>query len=196
MKHYFTNDPERTINRKNISFRFSTILESFVSHDGVFSKDTLDFGSRVLLETLMNQQIDGDVLDLGCGIGYIGILLKKYKPQINLTMSDVNRTAVELAEINSYNYRQANTCVVSDSFENLSQSFDVIVSNPPIRTGKQNIYKMFAEAYAHLKENGKLYLVIRVKQGAKSACDYLATLGGSVSVIEKENGYWIILLEK
>lgn len=196
MSHYFTNNPERTENRKEISFRFLTNLESFVSDDGVFSKSTLDFGSRVLLETLLKQPIRGKVLDLGCGIGYIGILLHKYRPDIELTMSDVNETAVKLAEENSRRYGQNNKVLVSDGFEAIEEDFDVIITNPPIRAGKKVIYSMFDQSYRHLREQGCLYIVIRQQQGAPSAINFLKAMSDETKVIEKKNGYWIIVVKK
>ena len=194
MEHYFTNNPQKKENRKEISFRFLAHLETFVSDDGVFSKDSLDFGSRLLLETLMNEEVSGSLLDLGCGIGYIGIMLKKYFPVIELTMSDVNETAAALAEENSRRYQQTNRVLVSDGFAGITDHFDIIVSNPPIRTGKKVIYELFAHSLEHLKPSGRLYLVIRQKQGAESALRYLRTLNPNAQVIEKKNGYWIILV--
>ena len=196
MEHYFTNNPQKKENRKEISFRFLTHLETFISDDGVFSKDTLDFGSRLLLQTLVSRTISGRILDLGCGIGYIGIMLKKHFPAISLTMSDVNSAAATLAEENSRRYGQSNTVIVSAGFEKIDGSFDLIVCNPPIRTGKKVIYPLFAQSLEHLSENGSLVLVIRQKQGAPSAVSYLASIGGQVEVIEKKNGYWIILVNK
>ncbi len=108
MSYYFTNDPQLEMNRKNISFRFFGVIENFISDNGVFSKETLDYGSRALLETITKLDITGKVLDMGCGIGVIGILLKKYKSDIDLTLIDVNERAVELTKINSQNYKQDN----------------------------------------------------------------------------------------
>jgi 16S rRNA (guanine1207-N2)-methyltransferase len=196
MNYYFTNDPNKTPNRKKIDFRFSGILRSFISDDGVFSKSTLDYGSRVLLQTLIKEDIKGRVADMGCGLGYIGILLKEYKPEIELTMIDVNETAVTLAKENSSLYHQNNEVICSDGFENVATSFDVIVSNPPIRAGKKVIYKIFTDGYDHLNENGIMYLVIRKKQGAESAIKYLQSINFTVEVINKESGYWIIKASK
>jgi len=195
MNHYFTNDPNKIQNRKTINFRFLTQLEQFISDDGVFSKDNLDFGSRALIETVLKQDLKGNVLDLGCGIGVIGILVKKYIPEIQLTMADINETAVSLATDNSKCYQQENEVVLSDSFANINKQFDVILTNPPIRTGKQNIYKMFSESIEHLKPGGRLFVVIRDKQGAASALKYLSTLASNTKVIEKNKGYWIILAQ-
>ena len=192
MSYYFTNDPQLEMNRKNISFRFFGVIENFISDNGVFSKETLDYGSRALLETITKLDITGKVLDMGCGIGVIGILLKKYKSDIDLTLIDVNERAVELTKINSQNYKQDNKVILSDGFTALDDKFDCIVSNPPIRIGKEKLYSLFAQAYEHLNENGMMYLVIRKQQGAKSAMTYLVELGLKVELLNKDKGYWII----
>ncbi len=196
MSYYFTNETNKTSNRKKIDFRFSGVLRTFISDDGVFSKDTLDFGSRVLLKTLIEEKIKGDVVDMGCGLGYIGILLKEYKPEISLTMVDINQTAVALAQENSAMYHQNNKVLCSDGFEDISDNFDVVISNPPIRAGKKVIYKIFADGYDHLKENGIMYLVIKRKQGAESTIRYLQSINFTVEVINRESGYWIIKASK
>lgn len=192
MSYYFTNDPQLEMNRKNINFRFFGVIENFISDNGVFSKETLDYGSRALLETITKLDITGKVLDMGCGIGVIGILLKKYKSDIDLTLIDVNERAVELTKINSQNYKQDNKVILSDGFAALDDKFDCIVSNPPIRIGKEKLYSLFAQAYEHLNENGMMYLVIRKQQGAKSAMTYLVELGLKVELLNKDKGYWII----
>ncbi len=192
MSYYFTNDPQLEMNRKSISFRFFGVIENFISDNGVFSKETLDYGSRALLETITKIDITGKVLDMGCGIGVIGILLKKYKSDIDLTMIDVNERAVELTKINSQNYKQDNKVVLSDGFTALNDKFDCIVSNPPIRIGKEKLYSLFVQAYEHLSESGTMYLVIRKQQGAKSAMNYLTELGLKVELLNKDKGYWII----
>ena len=191
MSYYFTNDPDRKPNRKNIHFRFLGTQETFISDDGVFSKDTLDFGSRVLLETIIEFPLEGKILDLGCGLGYIGIMLKKYRPHLNLTMADINETAVALAKENSSAYHQENRVLVSDGFDQIDGSFDCIVCNPPIRTGKQNVYRLLTESLSHLEENGVMYIVMRRQQGAESAVKYINTIA-QARVINREKGYWII----
>ena len=191
MNHYFTSDPGKKPNRKNITFRFLGALETFISDDGVFSKDTLDFGSRTLLETVINRDLKGNLLDLGCGLGYMGILLKKQFPDLEVTMVEINETAVQLARENSALHHQNNTCICSDGISELDMKFDNIVFNPPIRTGKDNIYRLFRESVQHLNEGGCLYIVIRRQQGAESAVRYLSEMA-KVEVIEKKNGYWIL----
>lgn len=195
MSYYFTSNSGKQPNRKKITFRFLASMETFISDDGVFSKDTLDFGSRVLLENLVPRTLEGELLDLGCGIGYIGILLKKYHPELKVSMVDINETAVELAKENSRLYGQDNIVLVSDGLSAVEGQFDIIVTNPPIRTGKDNIYRLFKEGFSHLKAQGKMYVVIRKKQGAESAVRYLGTLG-KTEVIDRVKGYWILSVEK
>lgn len=195
MSYYFTSNNGKQPNRKKITFRFLASMETFISDDGVFSKDTLDFGSRVLLENLVPRTLEGELLDLGCGIGYIGILLKKYHPELKVSMVDINETAVELAKENSRLYGQDNIVLVSDGLSAVEGQFDIIVTNPPIRTGKDNIYRLFKEGFSHLKAQGKMYVVIRKKQGAESAVRYLGTLG-KTEVIDRVKGYWILSVEK
>ena len=195
MSYYFTSNNGKQPNRKKITFRFLASMETFISDDGVFSKDTLDFGSRVLLENLVPRTLEGELLDLGCGIGYIGILLKKYHPELKVSMVDINETAVELARENSRLYGQDNIVLVSDGLSAVEGQFDIIVTNPPIRTGKDNIYRLFKEGFSHLKAQGKMYVVIRKKQGAESAVRYLGTLG-KTEVIDRVKGYWILSVEK
>lgn len=196
MEHYFTNNPNREQNRRKITFHYLGVEETLISDDGVFSKDTLDFGSRILLETINELDIKGSFLDLGCGIGCIGVLFKKYHPNVDVYMSDINETANQLAKENSELYHQNNTVFLSDRFENITLKFDTIVTNPPIRTGKANIYKMFEESLQHLNEKGTLYIVIRKQQGAESAVKYLKSLASEIKVLNKESGYWIIAVGK
>lgn len=196
MSYYFTNDPQLERNRKKICFRFLGVEEHFVSDNGVFSKDTLDYGSRVLLESVYKEKISGKILDLGCGIGVIGILLKKYNPNLSLTMVDINETAVELAKQNSQLYNQNNIVIVSDGLSNIEDMFDIIISNPPIRIGKQKMYSLLLQAGDSLKKNGLMYLVIRKQQGAQSAIKFLLDNNYNAEVINKEKGYWIIKVKK
>ena len=195
MSYYFTTNNGKQPNRKKISFRFLATVETFISDDGVFSKDTLDYGSRVLLENLVERPLKGKLLDLGCGIGYIGILLKKYHPELQVTMIDINEIAVQLAAENSELYGQDNVVLAMDGLSETEEMFDIIVTNPPIRTGKDNIYRLFKEGFCHLNPNGVMYVVIRKKQGAESALKYLSELG-KATVEDRVKGYWILSLVK
>jgi 16S rRNA (guanine1207-N2)-methyltransferase len=190
--HYFTDNRNLASNRKEFSFRFLGNLYNFISDDGVFSKKNVDYGTLVLLETAVKEDIQGKVLDFGCGYGVIGIVLQNKFSTSYIISSDINPRAVELANLNYQKNGLENKAIVSNGFENINDTFDWIFLNPPIRTGKANIYRMFDEAYNHLDENGKFMIVIQKKQGAESAIKKLETLFSTVKIVEKDRGYWVI----
>ena len=158
----------------------------------MFSKNNVDYGSYALLKAIENEDIKGNVLDFGCGYGAIGVILQNKFTSSVVISSDINSRAVELANINYQKNGMHNKAIVSDGFNNIKETFDWIMLNPPIRTGKSNIYHMFEEAYNHLNDAGKLVIVIQKKQGAESAIKKLETLFSKVEIIEKNKGYWII----
>jgi 16S rRNA (guanine1207-N2)-methyltransferase len=191
MTQYFVSDPDRPSHPRIITFWFRGVEEQFLSDDGVFSKDTLDFGSRVLLEAAVDQEISGRVLDLGCGWGPVGILLKKAHPDIALTLCDINERAAALAQENSRRYGQDNETVVSDGLANVGGRFDLVVINPPIRAGKETVYRLLDEARQALTPTGRLMLVIQKKQGAESCLKHLQA-SGSARLITRQKGYWVL----
>ncbi len=196
MSHYYTND--ETL--KHEYYQYDTIIDemdfSFHTDAGVFSKSGLDFGTRVLLETLDLQEQETTILDMGCGYGPIGIYVGKKYPQKKITMVDVNLRALDLAKQNLVQNNTTATVIESNLFDGIVGLFDVIISNPPIRTGKQNLYTFYKTALTYLNLNGKLWLVVAKKQGAESTIDYLKTLYTKVNVLNKHKGYFIICAQK
>ncbi|MCF0110887.1 MAG: class I SAM-dependent methyltransferase [Erysipelotrichaceae bacterium] len=191
MAHYFTNDDNLKHNRREFSFYFMGKPYTFVTDDGVFSKDSLDYGTMVLLEMIMECPLGQTVLDLGCGYGPVGILLKQYHPELKVTMADVNERATELAKENVKRYRLDNEVVVSDIYSNVHATFDSIVVNPPIRAGKAVIYAMFDGAADRLNPGGTLYVVMRKSHGANSAMAHLTEIFGNCEMIGREKGYFV-----
>lgn len=188
--HYYTPNPISAHHLRRIEFEVLGEPLRFDTDAGVFSRDGLDTGSRALLEAL--PELRGRVLDLGCGWGAVGVALKKHFPQIDLTMTDVNQRAVDLARQNlALNGVSAQT-VQGDGLENVSGTFDFVVTNPPIRAGKQAIYRMFADARDRLNPGGSLFIVIRKQQGAPSALKYLHELFADAQVIARDAGFWVI----
>jgi 16S rRNA (guanine1207-N2)-methyltransferase len=158
---------------------------------GVFSSDALDPGSRLLIESL--PELTGRVADLGCGWGAMGVPLALKNPDAEFFLTDVNARAVDLARINIIQNQAKNArASTGDGLKALEGPFDAVVTNPPIRAGKQVIYGLFAEAKDKLAPGGKLYIVIRKQQGAPSALKYLEELFGAALVSERGGGYWVI----
>jgi 16S rRNA (guanine1207-N2)-methyltransferase len=188
--HYYDKNPISRENRKEISFRFLAVEYSFISDDGVFSKDKLDTGTRILLETISKLKLTGKILDYGSGIGVIGILTKKMFEETSVSGFDINSRAVELSKLNAI---KQNVDVDFRQGEKIQSGlYDVILMNPPIRTGKQNIYSMFKDSYDHLKETGQLIIVIRKSHGANSAIKELQTYFSEVEIINRDKGFFIV----
>lgn len=196
MTHYFINDPKVKHDRKQIVFRFLGVDYAFESDAGVFSKDHVDPGTARLLFHIVQDVTMKNFLDLGCGYGVVAIIVKTLFPMVSVTASDINQRAVDLTIQNASKHNVDITTIVSDGLTDIEQTFDCIGFNPPIKVGKSKMYDLFAQCHQHLTKHGRLWLVIRKDQGAKSAIRYLATLFASVDVIDKHKGYWILSCEK
>ena len=192
MTHYFTDNRNLTENRKDHSFRFSGYLYTFTTDNGVFSKTGVDYGSQVLLKNAIELDLKGSVLDMGCGYGVISIILKHTFPDCFVTGVDINPRAVELTSLNAEKNGTEISAYVSDGYASVEGKFDTIVTNPPIRTGKKVIYKMFEDAKDHLRAGGNFIAVVRKQQGAESAVKKLKDVFGNCNVIDRDKGYWIL----
>lgn len=191
MQHYYTKNPELPHDIGKINYKIGDMDLQFITDAGVFSKKGVDYGSNVMLKTL--PKINEEVLDLGCGYGAIGITIARLNPMCRVTMIDINERAVELTGKNiELNKVENAKCFQSDAFENVKGMFDVILCNPPIRTGKKVIYPMFENSIKYLNNRGGLYIVIQKKQGANSAMEKLQEVYGNCEAINKDGGYWIL----
>lgn len=190
-EHYYTNAPTSKHEERSVYAQVGSRCLVFETDAGTFSKQHLDPGSRLLIDTV--PPMHGRCADIGCGWGPIGIALAIKNPDLSVEMVDVNERAVALAQKNAEANQVPNArAFVSDALENVASGLDFCVTNPPIRAGKQVIYGFFAQACEKLVPGGALYIVIRKQQGAPSAIKYLNTLFSSVNTLEKEAGYWIV----
>ena len=190
--HYYTRVPQSKSKPVGCEYTYRGVALTFQTDAGVFSKGEVDTGTRLLLEALP-EEMSGEILDLGCGWGVIGISIAKKWPGTRVTMADVNTRALDLSRENAKRNGAEVTCVESDGMAELAEkTFDAVVTNPPIRAGKQVIYRMFADAAARLKPGGALYLVIRKQQGAESCMKYLQTIYDTVEKLDKSGGFWVI----
>lgn len=194
MGHYFIDDENLKSNIQEFRIKFLDNYFNFKTDNGVFSKGELDFGTKLLIEMVLKEDIGGNGLDLGCGYGPIGVILSKLK-KVNMDMVDINHRAVHLAKENI----RLNKClnceaIFSDGYQNIDKKYDFIVSNPPIRVGKVKLYELIRESNNYLKENGKIYLVIRKEQGAKSFIKDFGLIY-EIEVLTKSKGFYIISLK-
>ena len=190
-QHYYTQNPDVEHDLRQVIFEVLGLRLNCTTDAGVFSRDGLDMGTRILLEAL--PELHGRILDLGCGWGPVGTALGKRYPGAQIVLTDVNSRATELAARNLAANGVTNAAVVQgDGFAAVEGDFDAIVLNPPIRAGKAVIYALFAEAANHLRSDGALYIVIRKQQGAESAQKHLSSIYADVERIAREKGYWVL----
>ena len=188
MSYYFTNDENLASEVKKINVMIHNLPFSFYTDNGVFSKKGLDFGTRTLLENLPD--LNGNILDIGCGYGPIGIYLAK-KNNLLVDMIDINRRSLDLAVKNSKLNNVKTNVFESDLYDNVNKKYDYIVTNPPIRVGKKILYKLLFEAKNYLNKNGELWLVVNKDQGAKSLVNDLKK-EYETTIICKNKGFFII----
>lgn len=188
MSYYFTNDENLLSEEKKINVIINNLPFSFYTDNGVFSKRGLDFGTRTLLENLPN--LKGNVLDIGCGYGPIGIFISKAN-DISVDMIDINKRSLNLTIKNSKLNNVKTNVFESDLYNNVNKKYDYIITNPPIRVGKKILYKLLFDAKKHLNKNGELWFVVNKDQGAKSLFkDILKEY--DAMIICKNKGFFII----
>jgi len=188
MNHYFTNNDNIKSDEQKITIKINNQIFTFITDNGVFSKKGLDFGTRTLLENIPT--LTGDILDFGCGYGPIGIYIKKNN-NCNVDMIDINKRSLKLALKNSELNNVDVNIFESNIYSKITKKYDYIISNPPIRVGKEILYKILFQAKEYLKESGELWIVVNKDQGAKSILKDL-NKKYQVTLITKNKGFYII----
>ena len=202
MSHYFSEKQEVKSDRKIIRYEIENRNFEFVTDNGVFSKTKVDFGTDVMLKVFLRENMNKknqkfDVLDIGCGYGVVSVVMKAFFKKIKTISSDVNERALELTIENLLKNEVVKDendefgVIKSFAFDNISEKFDVILSNPPIRAGKQTIFQIYEKSFEHLNENGEFYCVIQTKHGAKSTQKKLEEIFGNCETLEINAGYRI-----
>ena len=193
-EHYYSSNPKV----KSEPIEWATELRGktlrFKTDAGVFSKGEVDFGSRLLAETFAMPDTVGDVLDVGCGYGPIGLPIAASFPERNVHMIDLNERALNLAKSNAEINGITNIMIYpSDALSAVTKSeFAAILTNPPIRAGKETVFSFYDGAFLKLRVGGELWVVIQKKQGAPSTISHLTDLFGAVDTVVRKKGYYIL----
>lgn len=193
-EHYYTANPTTAHDEHTWTFSLFDDPVTFTTDAGVFSKGTVDYGTRTMLTTF-NQNIPaGKILDLGAGYGPVAVSLAKVMPNREFVAAEINERAVELVARNAEQNQvgQQITAIQSDRYEHVSGKFAAILTNPPVRAGKEIVTDMISGAVDHLVTGGTLTVVLQKKQGAPSAKKLMAELFGNVKTIAKDKGYYIL----
>ena len=195
MEHYYSKEQKSPLNLKKISQRINGKEFYFYTASGIFSKDKVDKGTLILAENIVIDK-NAKILDIGCGIGILGIAAAKLF-DADVTMSDINKRAVMLAKKN-IKLNNVNADIYQGSlYEKIKDNdFDAILSNPPQTAGKELCFRLIEDSKIHLKKGGSLQLVARHNKGGASLGKKMEQVFGNVKVIVKKSGYWVYMSVK
>lgn len=193
-KMYYAENPDSAHDIHELKVTLLGQSFTFLTDSGVFSKKMVDYGSQVLLNTLDFEK-GKTLLDFGCGYGPLGISLAKVQG-VKPTMVDINNRAIDLAKQNAQKNGVEADIFQSNIYEKVNGTFDYIISNPPIRAGKQVVHTIISESINYLKVGGNLTIVIQKKQGAPSAKAKMEEVFGNVEILKRDKGYYILRSEK
>ena len=195
MGQYFTNDENLKSEYRNIIYKYNDNVFNFTSDLGVFSKDRIDYASKLLVENYFKVgRKNINVLDVGCGYGFIGITISKIMDS-KVDMIDVNKRAVHLSNLNIKNMNVNAISFISDIYSNIDKKYDVIISNPPIRAGKKVYMDIINNAVNYLNDGGEFYFVMNKDHGAKNVIEKIKDVY-DVNVLDKDKGFFVILCKK
>lgn len=195
MEHYFTNNQNLESKIRNIEFSYGENKLVFKSDNGVFSKNKIDYASLFLVKTFLNSKNRdyNSILDIGCGYGFIGITISKLINK-HVDMADINKRAVHLCKMNIAENKVDASVVESNIYESITNNYDLIITNPPIRAGKETLIEFIKGGLARLNKDGELWFVISKDQGAKSLKKELEK-DYDCELIEKSKGFWVICVK-
>jgi len=194
LQHYFIDKEHQESDFFDFNDSVIGLNLCFRSCDSIFSKNKIDDGTRALLEAINEKcSLTGRGLDLGCGLGVIAIsLIKRFK--LTFDMIDINNTAVKLSKENlrKNGVEKYAKVFTSDGFSAVNETYDFIVTNPPIKTGKKLLFDLMQGSFEHLKENGQLILVIRKDHGMESLKKHITSIFGNCEIVDRNKGFYIL----
>lgn len=197
MEHYYSEQQKSLLKIKKIKQKIRGIDFEFYTASGVFSKERIDRGTLILAENMIINK-NNKILDIGCGIGILGIVAAQLF-NANAVMSDINKRAVMLARMNiKLNNVKAEVYQgnLYEPIRDYKNYFDAILSNPPQTAGKEVCFKLIEQSKDYLKNNGTLQLVARHSKGGKMLSEKMKEVYGNVEVIAKKAGYWVYVSKK
>jgi 16S rRNA (guanine1207-N2)-methyltransferase len=192
--HYYSKTQDGLESKPNeFIFNFKDHSFKFHTDAGVFSKEYIDYGTFAMLKAFIPNDIYLPILDMGAGYGPIGIVVSKLYNKKTI-MCEINERAYNLILKNIKENNSDSLAYNSNLYESLDNNmkFSSVITNPPIRAGKDIVFKIYEGAYERLTKNGELWVVIQKKQGAPSSKEKLISLFGNCEIITRDKGYYIL----
>jgi 16S rRNA (guanine1207-N2)-methyltransferase len=191
MSHYFSKVQESEFKLNQIEDTIRDRAIKLFTASGIFSAKKIDLGSRILAENMIINPNDR-VLDLGCGIGVIGIVASRLTKN-KVILTDINQRACKLSKMNSKGIKNIKV-LCGNTYEKVQdEKFDVILLNPPQTAGKKLCFRMIEDAKKHLNKKGSLQIVARHNKGGKTFSQKMEEVFGNMETIVKQSGYRVYL---
>jgi 16S rRNA (guanine1207-N2)-methyltransferase len=188
MPHYYDEEQEGPLVPFRISVKARGKSVDLWSAKGIFSKDELDDGTKLLLDKAA--VLPGwKVHDLGCGNGIVGVIVKVAEPKAIVTCSDISKRAIELTKKNAGEHKVDISIIHSDGYAKINDIFDTVLFNPPYVAGRETIYRLIQEAHDHLRPGGLLQLVARHNKGGETLKKRMIELFGNCDDDHRSKGF-------
>jgi 16S rRNA (guanine1207-N2)-methyltransferase len=190
---YFQAEPTVQSKPRSIELVLPDVYLKLTTDTGVFSGEKVDGGSRYLLQE--HPPIGNDaatILDLGCGYGPIGLVAAKRAPAAKVWGIDVNARAVRLAMQNAEANAITNVRFSLPDDLPPDVTFDLILSNPPIRIGKTALHELLTTWLDRLAPGGLAWMVVQKHLGSDSLASWLTEQGWETTRLGSRKGYRIL----
>jgi 16S rRNA (guanine1207-N2)-methyltransferase len=197
MAHYFDTpeEPGTDARTKLVPLRlpYGAVAEvQLLTAPGVFSQSRVDPGTTVLLRALPPPPQTGTFLDIGCGYGPITVTLAGAAPAATVWAVDVNDRALDLCRRNAERLGMPRVRCARPEQVPDDVRFDLIVSNPAIRIGKEQLHAMLRQWLSRLGPDGEAYLVVQKHLGADSLQQWLNREGWPTERYASQKGFRIL----
>lgn len=194
-EQYFANEPRAEsdgASRRELALEVDGRTLRLLTDRGVFSRNELDAGTRILLDAVPRPPARGNLLDLGCGWGPIASVMALRSPDATVWAIDINERARELTRLNAERNGLRNVRAVAPDAVPESQRFDVLWSNPPVRIGKEPLHALLTTWLGRLTPDGEAWLVVNRNLGADSLAVWLTGRDYRVERLTSKRGFRVL----
>ena len=196
-EHYFAELPKSEAKLGMVNTRLRGEPFKFLTASSVFSKKQVDIGTRLLIESMQLPE-QGNVLDVGCGYGAIGIVAAASNSRLHVVMTDVNMRAVQLArrniKINNVHNAEIRHGYLYEPIKDTA--FNCVLSNPPVSAGMGTVKALITQAPQVMTAEATFQMVMRSKIGVKTLPSVFKVTFGNCMVLERKSGYRVLLAKK